>query len=109
MHFQSVHLFNRRFTIHCCILFAYNTQQHSIGGGVISVVSNQLIVASLALSLTNPVLTPLSKGAGTALGINGGAVAVMVECVHSSYGKDIESCSYESISHDIDVSVELNF
>ena len=43
VHFQSVDLFNRRFTIHWCVLFAYNPQQHSIGG---IVASDPLIVAS---------------------------------------------------------------
>ena len=37
-------------------------------------------------------------------------MAAEVECAHSSYGKEFESCSYDMlISHDIDVSVELNF
>lgn len=34
--------------------------------------------------------------------------ADVVECAHSSYGKEIESCSYDMlISHDINVSVEF--
>ena len=34
-------------------------------------------------------------------------MAVEMECAHSSYGKEIESCGYDSLSHDIDVSVEF--